>query len=152
MSTLDKGGHKHLPDESKAREADAIQRAHDLLTSVVLGEVPVKPPDELMPELMGALSALCWVLNHDHNPMLYNNLAAIEKELLRRGYVLTQAPELSRRVKTLEELTQELDAHGLWEWESAAGRLRLWAKGGAVYVDKPTLREAAEEVLERVNS
>ena len=38
----DKGGHKHLPNEIVAREADAVQRAHDLLTSVVLGEVPVK--------------------------------------------------------------------------------------------------------------
>ena len=132
------------------READAVQRAHDLLTSVVLGEVPVKPPDELMPELMGALSALCWVLNHDHNPMLYNNLAAIEKELLRRGYVLTAAPELSRRVKTLEELTQSLGDRGTWVWESVAGRLHLFTSGGRHEVSKPTLRDAAEAMLERV--
>ena len=62
------------------------------------------------------------------------------------------ARPLDGALLTLEELTQALDERGLWRWESAAGRLRLWAKGGAVYVDKPTLREAAEEVLERVSS
>lgn len=65
-----------------------IQRAHDILVGVVLGEVLLDDPLASNPGLRGALDALCWVLRHTHNTAFATNLATIERECQDRGYVL----------------------------------------------------------------
>lgn len=67
-----------------------IIRAHDVLTAVANGEVPAKASDPISDAgLRSALDALCWVLKHDnHGHAFAGNLAFIEEELSKRGYVL----------------------------------------------------------------
>ena len=70
------------------RSQDELQRAHDLLHGIVLGEVPVGVPEADRPILVASLDVLCWALRHDHNPAFAENLATFEEELARLGYVL----------------------------------------------------------------
>ncbi len=67
-----------------------IQRAHDLLTGIVLGEVPVKFSPDVQEGVIAALDALCWVLGHEHNQSFAGNLAEIEKALEQAGWVLAE--------------------------------------------------------------
>ncbi len=84
-----------------------VQRAHDLLHAQVTGEAPrvIDADDRL--HVKAALDALCWVLEHAHNAAFRNNLAAIEKELAERGYVL-RGPDVAEPV-TAEGLAKLLD-------------------------------------------
>jgi len=72
-----------------------IQRAHDLLTGIILGEAP--NPFEENPQAIETLqewaSVLCWVLGHDHNLHFPQNLEQIEKELRARGVELAEGEE-----------------------------------------------------------
>lgn len=75
------------------RDEDEIQRAHDILAAVALGEVPAEPPSETDDDFQGAyfqgaLDALCWVLHHVHNPQFSENLALLEASIKARGYKL----------------------------------------------------------------
>lgn len=70
-----------------------IYRAHDVLTAIVLGEVPAKPKDSCSDKaLKAALDALCWVLEHDktdeNNHAFGDNLRFIEQELAKQGHHL----------------------------------------------------------------
>lgn len=65
---------------------DQIQRAHDLLSAIILGEVPNPFPIEEKGGLVACLNALCWVLGHDHNVCLAENLAYAEAWLKDAGF------------------------------------------------------------------
>lgn len=71
------------------RAPHEIQRAHDILEAVVLGEVIATPPNDGAEAAMHAtIDALCWVLRHDHNPAFATNLAKLERNIAAAGYVL----------------------------------------------------------------
>jgi hypothetical protein len=65
------------------RDAAEIQRAHDVLVSLVLDpelmERAVTP--ESRPYIIYALNTLCWVLRHDHNQSFTESLAKLEATL-----------------------------------------------------------------------
>lgn len=70
------------------RDPLEIQRAHDILAAVVLGEVPgVFPNAESHAALTAALDALCWVLQHGHegNNNFAENLARIHRYAENQG-------------------------------------------------------------------
>lgn len=69
------------------RSPDEIQRAHDLLAGIVLGEAPIKDPKAIA--LCNELgSVLCWALRHDHNQAFNNLLEELEGELHEMGAIL----------------------------------------------------------------
>ena len=70
------------------RSKDELQRAHDLLHSIVLGQVPITLSREEQPLIVAALDVLCWALHHDHNQSFALNLALLTKALEDLGYVL----------------------------------------------------------------
>ncbi len=65
-----------------------IQRAHDILTALTLGELPNFIDEEDQPALHAAVDDLCWVLRHEHNVEFAANLARIEVEAGKLGFVL----------------------------------------------------------------
>lgn len=78
------------------RSAIEIQKAHDSMVAIVLGEVPnpFNPEKKFKPDtveervFMEQLSVLCWILGHDHNPTFGNNLAVMNHELAQMGYII----------------------------------------------------------------
>lgn len=75
------------------RDVKEVQRAHDILAAVILGEVPspvegVRDEQILTALLRAQLDALCWVLKHDHRNGFPKALADIETWLEERGFVL----------------------------------------------------------------
>src|SRR5438128_2213384 len=70
---------------------EEVQRAHDILHSVVTGAMPAPFGGAVANHCHASLDVLCWVLGHDHNKSFANNLAAIERELTERGLVLQRA-------------------------------------------------------------
>lgn len=81
------------PAESRLREIDEVQRAHDKLVAIVLGEVPSPFPDEDETPIRAALDVLCWALNHTHADGFARTLNTIDTFLDQRGFRLTNAPE-----------------------------------------------------------
>jgi hypothetical protein len=67
-----------------------IQRAHDLITSVLLDDTLRQQLGEEGSPLEFVADALCWVLEHEHNPTVANNLARLEQWLLSQGFQLKQ--------------------------------------------------------------
>jgi hypothetical protein len=60
------------------KDLNEIQKAHDLLTQALLGEIPWPWGDqdpETVAAIRGAVDVLCWILDHDHNPNFAGNLA-----------------------------------------------------------------------------
>lgn len=71
------------------RSQQEIQKAHDLLGGVILGEVPWPMKAESERNCLRACaSCLCWVLEHDHNLEFPEWLKLIEAELFKLGYRL----------------------------------------------------------------
>jgi hypothetical protein len=68
------------------RPVDEIQRAHD-----IVGQYCVEADD---PATMEHVSALCWVLRHDHNTAFAQILEAVEEDLRRRGIRIVRLPNL----------------------------------------------------------
>ena len=68
------------------RPVDEIQRAHD-----IVGQYAVETRDHGMFE---HVSALCWVLKHDHNTTFPQILESIEQELARKGIAIVRLPEV----------------------------------------------------------
>jgi len=56
-----------------------VQRAHDMLIAVILGELPTPLNERNKLGLRAACDVLCWVLNHDHNQSFEKNLGLIER-------------------------------------------------------------------------
>ena len=67
-----------------------IQRAHDILVSVILGDMTgVLTLSTRDAEAMHvAVDALCWVLSHGHSRKFAENLATIEEEIADLGFFL----------------------------------------------------------------
>lgn len=71
------------------KSADKIQIYHDVLMAVVSEEIDIGlPPDEIN-KAHAALDALCWVLDHEHNPKFEENMRKIMALAERKGYKLT---------------------------------------------------------------
>jgi len=78
-----------------------IQRAHDILLAVLLGEINARPrsaQDELA--MSAAANVLCWVLEDDCGSaeQFRANLAEIEKAAASKGYVLN-GPTVTYRIE-----------------------------------------------------
>lgn len=76
------------------RSQEEIQRAHDLLTGLLIGEIP-SPflDDDNRLAIHCAADVLCWVLSHDHNQKFAENLAQVEEYVKAAGFELTRAEE-----------------------------------------------------------
>lgn len=87
------------------KTTDEIQRAHDTLLSVVLGEVKIGLPQEVLRDAQNNASVLCWVLEHEHNQTFQTNLDMLREAISAAGYrqekhdKLTTYKELQRRRK-----------------------------------------------------
>src|ERR1051326_3036113 len=75
---------------SDMKQEIEVQRAHDVLVALILGEVPspVATP-AAKDDLILAASVLCWVLEHDHNPKFTQYLKLLEDKLRAMGYALS---------------------------------------------------------------
>jgi len=75
------------------KTTDEIYRAHDMLTAILLREVPSPFGNDTKAQTMltSACDVLCWVLEHDHNQHFADNLRRIEEFLLERGLQLRKA-------------------------------------------------------------
>ena len=71
------------------RDPMEIQRAHDILVSVLAKQVRVVIEPDTLKHFHVAASTLCWVPKHSHNEQFAKTLAELEAELLDLGYVLT---------------------------------------------------------------
>jgi len=65
-----------------------IQRAHDLLAGIFVGEIPFRFTPAAEKPMHAALDVLCWVLGHDHNEAFGENLRKLEEDIRARGFVL----------------------------------------------------------------
>jgi len=70
------------------RDPVEIQRAHDLLIPVLLGEIELPIDEADKRSLQAAVDVLCWVLRHDHNDAFATNLKRIERLARAQGLVL----------------------------------------------------------------
>ena len=68
------------------RSKDDIHKAHDMLSAIILGDVPSPWGLPIPPEIIAAQDILCWVLNHEHNRQFADNLKAAEGFLADQGY------------------------------------------------------------------
>jgi hypothetical protein len=75
------------------KSRDEIQRAHDILVSVILEEVKIELEPKDREAIHFATDVLCWVLQHEHNTAFAENLFNLETELAQKGYVLEFRPE-----------------------------------------------------------
>jgi hypothetical protein len=74
-----------------ARSAVEIQRAHDVLTTVLLDPAlreRILGGDRNVRAVIAAIDVLCWVLGHAHNVTFEGNVAAIERSMKRLGCVM----------------------------------------------------------------
>jgi hypothetical protein len=65
-----------------------IQKAHDQLIAIILGEVPNPFPAGTKPFMQANCDVLCWLLGCEHNKTFADNLAKAEAHLTALGYVL----------------------------------------------------------------
>jgi hypothetical protein len=70
------------------KDEHEIQRAHDMLVGIILGEAPVKFSPATIEVLVGCTDVLCWVLDHDHNQSFKAALLKLEAEITRHGSAL----------------------------------------------------------------
>jgi hypothetical protein len=75
------------------RSKDEIQRVHDMLLPMLMGEVPRvwRPEDEKLFHVVA--DVLCWVLEHGHNKAFTETITNVERELVARGYKLVYSPQ-----------------------------------------------------------
>jgi hypothetical protein len=70
------------------RTADELQRAHDILASLVLDERMMRfvcPTLRDTQNVIATLNVLCWVLKHDHNPNFGEMIDRLEAALRELG-------------------------------------------------------------------
>jgi hypothetical protein len=75
-----------IDEVGQRRSIEEIQRAHDLV-----GQYCLETGDA---ERFGHVSALCWVLRHDHNTVFAQILAVVETRLARLGIAVVRLPEV----------------------------------------------------------
>lgn len=75
------------------KTVDKIQRAHDLVQGIVLGEVPSPFVDSDFDFLICMHNVLCWVLEHEPTMSgVQHNLDMAEDWLRENGFVLEKEP------------------------------------------------------------
>lgn len=77
-----------LPQQPQLRSADEVQRAHDMLTGLLLDEEMSAKLGPLANSLNFMAGVLCWVLHHDHNGAFATTLEVLEGWLTREGIML----------------------------------------------------------------
>ena len=79
-----------ITERAALRDVDEIQRAHDLLVSLITDDTlraqVVNPAHH--ERLSIAADVLCWALHHDHNRVFAENLAAFEQRMKQLGVEL----------------------------------------------------------------
>lgn len=75
------------------RSRDEVQKMHDILIAVVLGEVPVRFPADVIERMNYSCDVLCWVLQHDHNDSFEKNVAEMMEEFERLGIIFLKEGE-----------------------------------------------------------
>jgi len=83
------------PETPRARQE--LQRAHDILLSVIKEEVELPLTEEQKKLTMACASVLCWCLGHNHNDSFERNLKAIEDAAAAAGYELRDRPIVGRK-------------------------------------------------------
>lgn len=87
-----------LPDKPEIKQdVSEIQKAHDILCAVILGEVKIGLTEEQHKQIQANCEALCWILGHEHNPTFAENLMNIQQAAHQRGYRLYDSGELKIR-------------------------------------------------------
>ena len=80
------------------RSPDDIQRAHDILVSLILDPAFWAAADgDTLLALMAQADVLCWILHHDHNTRFALALESIEKRLAEYGVVIVDTGCLQTR-------------------------------------------------------
>jgi hypothetical protein len=77
-----------MANRPQMRSIDEVQRAHDLIVSVLTGTKDLRlriVNTEKVNLMIAAVDALCWVLGHDHNATFATNLANLEYLLREEG-------------------------------------------------------------------
>lgn len=68
------------------REATEIQRAHDLLKSLLFNDIAIGQSPRDLDLAKPMLAVLCWVLEHESGGGVHETLAEIENRALAAGY------------------------------------------------------------------
>lgn len=74
------------------RDREEIQRAHDLLVGIILGDAPMPLSDEERKIVSANVDVLCWVLEHDHNRTFATNLELAQEQTRAAGWELKRLP------------------------------------------------------------
>lgn len=78
----------------RIRNGEEIQRAHDMLVGLILGDVPeIEVDADALERMNYSCDALCWVLHHEHNDSFAKNLAELEEAFIAAGYILEKDPD-----------------------------------------------------------
>jgi hypothetical protein len=80
-------GEHPLPCESRLRDLDEIQRAHDQLVGVAFSEPPIKFVESTRKTLEICAGVLCWCLHHDHSEHFQILLDALEAKVAEASIV-----------------------------------------------------------------
>jgi hypothetical protein len=75
------------------RDAEEIQKAHDILHMILEGETPFTVDAALAYKMIIGAEVLCWCLKHQHDNPFADFLAAVEKRFNELGFVLEPIPE-----------------------------------------------------------
>ncbi len=86
----------HIPvvkSEEVERVREEIVFAHDLIKTMLAGQVPGKTPDMQQYEVwQSALNALCWVLGHDFGKVLQLNIEQLHAAIKNAGHSFDPGP------------------------------------------------------------
>jgi len=74
------------------RTQDEVQYAHDLFHALVLKDIDLNVPADLLAKMASMLDVLCWLLGHNDNKHFERLLTVLKKEMARRGITVTKAP------------------------------------------------------------
>lgn len=75
-------------NNDRLRAADDVRKAHDMIGSLLDGQLPSEMNDRQREALSSAMNVLCWVLCHDHNKAFATVLYGIDQYARRMGYGL----------------------------------------------------------------
>lgn len=67
------------------RTLDEVQRAHDMMVGIILGDIENPFHAKSMKSLEQSADVLCWVLKHGHNEEFGKNLKEIEDYCQEKG-------------------------------------------------------------------
>ena len=97
------------------RSPDQIQKAHDLLTQVLVGEVtyPFRDKEATRPLLNAHAATLCWVMDHDQQDRFRTVLNLMSQALQQGGYSIEAIQERAKDVG----LTDDYHSGRIADWE-----------------------------------